>query len=100
LGLVWCLVIAWWSSRAARVERQTEVTRACDFSDDVSWLWERERRLYALRNQQFAQAFADANQGRMWVEDDDRRSHRTTMAAFTAAGVVGAAVWAFVVFVL
>lgn len=100
LGLVWCLVIAWWSSRAARVEKQTEVTRACDFSDDVSWFWERERRIYALRNQQFAQALADANRGRTWVEDDDRRSHRTAMAAFTVAGVLGAAVWAFVVFVL
>jgi hypothetical protein len=99
-GLLWCLVIAWWSSRAARVEKQTEVTRACDFSDDVSWFWERERRIYALRDQRFAQALADANRDRLWADDDDRRSHRTAMIAFTAAGVIGAAVWAYVVFVL
>jgi hypothetical protein len=99
-GLLWCLVIAWWSSRAARVEKQTEVTRACDFSDDVSWFWERERRIYALRDQRFAQALADANRDRLWADDDDRRSHRTAMTAFTAAGVIGAAVWAYVVFVL
>lgn len=98
--LLWCLVIAWWSSRAARVEKQTEVTLACDFSDDVSWFWERERRIYALRDQRFAQALADANRDRMWADDDDRRSHRTAMTAFTAAGAVGAAVWAYVVFVL
>jgi hypothetical protein len=99
-GLLWCLVIAWWSSRAARVEKQTEVTRACDFSDDVSWFWERERRIYALRDQRFAQALAEANRDRLWADDDDRRSHRTAMIAFTAAGVIGAAVWAYVVFVL
>ena len=100
LGLLWCLVVAWWSSRAARVEKQTEVTRACDFSDDVSWFFERERRIYALRNQHFAQALADANRGRLWVEDDDRRSHRAAMAAITGVSLVAAAVWAFVVFVL
>ena len=98
--VLWCLVIAWWSSRAARVEKQTEITRACDFSDDVSWFWERERRIYALREQRFAQALADANRSRMWADDDDRRSHRTALAVSTAAGVIGAAVWAYVVFVL
>jgi hypothetical protein len=98
--LLWCLVIAWWSSRAARVERQTEVTQACDFSDDVSCFWERERRIYALRNASFARAFADTNASRAWTDDDDRRSHRTFVTGLAAAGVVGAAVWVFVVFVL
>ena len=98
--LLWCLVIAWWSSRAARVERQTEVTRACDFSDDVSWFWERERRIYAMRDEHFARAFADANAGRVWTVDDDRRSHRIFTTGVATVGVVGAAVWAFVVFVL
>ena len=98
--LLWCLVIAWWSSRAVRVDKQTEVTLACDFSDDVSWFWERERRIYALRDERFARAFADANAGRVWTVDDDRRSHRIFTTGVTAVGVVGAAVWAFVVFVL
>lgn len=95
---VWCVVIAWWSSRAARVEKQTEITLACDFSDDVSWIWERERRLYALRSERFARAFADANAPRVWREDDDRRSSRILTASLTVAGVAAVVVWAVVVF--
>ena len=74
--LFWCVAIAWWSSRALRVDRQTEITIACDFSDDVSWIWERERRIYALRDEGFARAFAAANADRAWTADDDRRSSR------------------------
>ncbi len=94
---VWCIVIAWYSSRALRVEKQSDVTRSCDYSDDVSWVWERERRIYALRNERFAQAFAVANAARVWRSDDDRRSKRTATAIITAAGVMAAAVWAIVV---
>lgn len=98
--LLWCLVLAWWWTRAARVEKQTEVTLACDFSDDVSWFWERERRIYALRDERFARAFTDANAGRVWTADHDRRSHRIFTTGVAAAGIVAAAVWIFVVFVL
>ena len=98
LIFVWCVVIAWWSSRAARVDGQTEITLACDFSDDVSWVWERERRIYALRNERFARAFADANAHRVWSEADDRRSARLFTASMTVAGVVAVVVWAVVVF--
>ena len=96
--LAWCLAIAWWSSRNARVERQTEVTRACDFSDDVSRIWERERRIYALRNERFARAFADANAGRAWTRDDDRRSYRVWSAVLGVGLIVAAVIWAVVVF--
>ena len=95
---LWCVVIAWWSSRAARVEKQTDVTLACDFSDDVSWMWERERRIYALRNERFARAFADANASRVWTADDDRRSSRILTASLAVAGVAAAIAWAVVVF--
>jgi hypothetical protein len=95
--LVWCLVIAWYSSRSARVERQTEVTRACDYSDDVSWFWERERRIYAMSSERFARAFADANAERVWSTDDDQRSSRYRVAVYTTAAVAAVLVWAVVV---
>lgn len=95
--LVWCLVIAWYSSRASRVDKQTEVTRACDFSDDVSWFWERERRIYAMSDERFARAFAGANAERVWSTDDDQRSSRYRVAVYTAAGVAAVLVWAIVV---
>jgi hypothetical protein len=96
--LGWCVVIAWWSSRSLRVERQTDVTRACDFSDDVSRIWERERRIYALREERFARAFADANADRVWAEADDRRSSRILTASMAVAGVAAVVVWLVVVF--
>ena len=97
---VWTLAVTWWDTRVDRIEKQSDITRACDFSDDVSWFWERERRIYAMQNQSFAQALADANRDRVWNADDDRRSARRTRAGLALVGVVGAAVWAFVVFVL
>jgi hypothetical protein len=96
--LVWCVVIAWWSSRSVRVERQTEVTRSCDFSDDVSRIWERERRIYALSNELFARAFADANASRVWAREDDRRSSRIYSTSLAAGAVIAVVVWAVVVF--
>jgi hypothetical protein len=33
LIIVWCVVIAWYSSRALRVQKQSDVTKACDFGD-------------------------------------------------------------------
>ena len=96
--LVWCVAIAWWSSRSARVDRQTDVTRACDFSDDVSRIWERERRVYALRNERFARALADANATRVWTADDDRRSSRIFDVVLVGGLLAAAVVWAIVVF--
>jgi len=90
--ILWCLVISWYSSRALRVEKQSEVTQACDYSDDVSWLWERERRIYALRNERFARAFTSANASRSWSQNDDRRSHRLRGATYGVAAVVVAVV--------
>ena len=96
--LVWCVAIAWWSSRSVRVERQTEVTKACDFSDDVSRIWERERRIYALRNESFARAFADVNAGRVWTVEDDRRSSRVSGIVFAVGLAAAVVIWAVVVF--
>ena len=83
---VWSLVCAWEMTRADRVERQSDVTLACDFSDDVSWFFERERRIYALRNEGFARALAEANPDRVWTPADDKRSGRLSLV-FAVVGI-------------
>lgn len=85
--VLWCLVISWYSSRALRVEKQSEVTQACDYSDDVSWLFERERRVYGMRNERFARAFSAANNARGWSADDDRRSYWIRGVTYTVAAI-------------
>ena len=98
-GFAWCLFIAWVVSRSGRIEQQTEITRACDFSDDVSRLFERERHIYAIRDRTFFDAFAAANHGRVWSADDDARSSRRHVLAIIATvGAAAVAIWLWVVF--
>lgn len=59
-------------ARFLRVPPLTEVTRACDFSDNVGFPFGR-RRVYAIRNQTFAEAFTRANQDRIWTEAIQKR---------------------------
>ena len=94
---IWSLIQGWRSTRADRLEAQTDVTRSCDFSDDVSWLFDGERRIYSMRNEAFARAFTDANRDRLWTAADDARTSRRMLIGFVAAAAVGAAVWLFVV---
>ena len=75
VGFCWSVYVTWQSTRASRLEPRTEITRACDFSEDVSYFFEKERRIYAMRNEQFAQAFATLNAGRGWTEADQKRSN-------------------------
>ena len=93
---LWSIYCAWEMTRADRVERQSDVTIACDFSDDVSWFFERERRIYAMRNETFARALADANRDRVWTPADDKRSGRLSVVLLVVG--IGVAVWAAVVF--
>jgi hypothetical protein len=93
----WSLVGAWRSSRAHRIEKQTDVTLACDFSDDVSQLFEGERRIYKMRNREFAESFASLNRDRAWTEADDRRSSRHSLIILGVIVAVGAIIWAVVV---
>jgi len=93
---LWSIYCAWEMTRADRVEKQSHVTLACDFSDDVSWFFERERRIYAMSNETFARAFADANRDRVWTPVDDKRSGRLSVVFLVVA--IGLAVWAAVVF--
>ena len=59
-------------ARFLRVPALTEITRSCDFSDNLGYPFGR-RRLYAIRNGAFAAAFTRANQDRLWTEAIRRR---------------------------
>ena len=41
---VWSVFLMWQTTRASRLDPQTDVTRSCDFSEDVSEFFEPERR--------------------------------------------------------
>lgn len=97
LTMAWSLVAAWRASLHDRVEKQTEITLACDFSGDVSSLLEGHRRLYSIRNRAFAEAFAEANRKRLWTQDDDARSAKRRNAVFLAGVVIAVGVWLWVV---
>lgn len=94
---LWSVFAAWHATRPGRVEPQTDVTRACDFSDDVSQLFEEERRIYTMRDATFADAFYAANRDRNWTAADDARSSRRLAATLAVAGVAALAVWLWVV---
>jgi hypothetical protein len=63
-----CLIgYAWWDTRRYMVPRQTSVTLAFDFGPDLSDLLDRsQRRVYAMRDPAFAEAFTALNRDRVW----------------------------------
>jgi hypothetical protein len=73
-ALAWCVYILWESTARTRLESQTEITRSCDFSEDVSGFLEKERRIYAIRNKPFADRMAALNADRVWTAGDQTRS--------------------------
>jgi hypothetical protein len=92
-----CLIeYAWWDTRRYLVPRQTSVTLAFDFSPDVSDVLDRgERRIYAMRDQAFAEAFTALNRDRVWQPDPaaERAEMRVWIACavFLALGALAAA---------
>ena len=76
---VWSVFLMWQTTRASRLDPLTAIARACDFSEDVSYAWEKERRIYALQNREFAEAFGKLNADRVWTAADQSRSKRTSM---------------------
>jgi hypothetical protein len=54
------MLLTWREARFLRVPALTEITSAFDFSGNVDWPLGR-RRLYAIRNSAFADAFRKAN---------------------------------------
>jgi hypothetical protein len=69
-GIAWTIALAWWTTRPDRFPPVSEITSACDFSQDVSQLFERERHIYRIRNAQFADALATLNRDRVWTDAD------------------------------
>jgi hypothetical protein len=83
LGLI---VRALWETRRYMVPRQTSVTLAFDFSPDVSDLLDhRQRRVYAMRDPAFAEAFASLNRERIWSPDP--AGERAEMRVWIACAV-------------
>jgi hypothetical protein len=70
----WCLYPMWRTTAPSRLESQTEITQSCDFSQDVSGMLERERRIYALRDKAFADAMEAGNRDRVWTPEEQARS--------------------------
>ena len=90
------IVYGWWDTRRCMVPDQTSVTLAFDFSPDVSDLLDHEeRRVYAMRDGAFAEAFTALNRERIWQPDpaEDRAESRVWMACvvFLALGALVAA---------
>jgi hypothetical protein len=73
-ALAWCVFVLWSSTATSRLDPQTEITRSCDFSEDVSGFLENERRIYALRDKSFADRLAAMNADRVWTAGDQTRS--------------------------
>lgn len=78
-GMVWTIAVTWWMTRPARFEPVSDVTAAVAISDAVNQFLEGRRHLYGFRNEVFADAFARANQSRVWTERDQARSWRTSL---------------------
>ena len=79
-NMVWCTFLMWQTSRASRLDPLTNVTRSCDFSEDVSEFYENERRIYAMKNKTFAESFATLNRDRVWSTGDQSRSMKLSFA--------------------
>lgn len=76
------------TTRRYRVLPQTEITLACDYSDDVGSLVDGSRRVYSIRSGAFAEAFARLNRDRAWTDEHRRRA--LVPAALLIAAVAGA----------
>ena len=64
------IAYAWWDTRRCLVPRQTSVTLAFDFSPDISDVLDHsQRRVYAMRDTAFAEAFTALNRDRVWQPD-------------------------------
>lgn len=81
-------------ARFLRVPPLTEVTRACDFSDNLGFPFGR-RRLYAIRHPAFAEAFTRMNHDRLWTEAIRKRDAWVSGIAFVV--LIGAALIAWIV---
>jgi hypothetical protein len=87
-GIVWTVAVTWWMTRPNRFEPRSEVTSACAISHDLGQFFEGRRHIYAFRSQAFADAFARANQSRVWTERDQSRMWKKSLVATVLLVVV------------
>ena len=86
------IVIAAREARFLRVPPLTEITRACDFSDNVGYPFG-YRRFYAIRNVAFAEAFARANHNRLWTDEIRKRDDWISGIVFVVLVVAALIAW-------
>ncbi len=79
-------------ARFLRVPPLTEITRACDFSDNVGFPFGR-RRFYAIRNSAFADAFTRVNRDRLWTDAIRKRDERISGIVFVVLIVAALIAW-------
>ena len=79
-------------ARFLRVPPLTDITRACEFSDNVGFPFGR-RRFYAIRNAAFAEAFTRANQERLWTAAIRKRDEWIAGLAFVVLIAAALIVW-------
>lgn len=79
-------------ARFLRVPPLTEITSACDFSDNVGFPFGR-RRFYAIRNPAFAEAFSRANQDRLWTDAIRKRDEWISGIVFVGLIVAALIAW-------
>ena len=79
-------------ARFLRVPPLTDITSACDFSDNVGFPFGR-RRFYAIRNPAFAEAFSRANQHRLWTDAVRKRDDRISGIALAVVIVAAVIAW-------
>lgn len=84
LAIAWTLGLAWWTTRPDRFPRTSEITSACDFSQDVSSLFERERHIYRIRDGAFADDLSRLNSARVWTDADQKGTRWRALAGLAA----------------
>jgi len=90
------IIGAWWSFRYDRMPKQTDITRACDFSDNLGNIFIGQRRVFAIRNARFAEAFAAANRDRLLTDALRKRDERrNSIAAVGGLGLLVVVWWLF-----
>lgn len=80
------LRLSWGATTRLRIPEQSEITRAFDFSDDMSEGYRREKRIYAIRDASFAGAFRMLNRSVQRIPPSpptpaERRRGRAAVAA-------------------
>ena len=96
LNAIWCAFASWWSTRYNRVPAMTEITRACDFSDNLGNFVVGERHTYAIRNAAFAAEFKAANAHRSFTIADLHRARRKQAVWSTVFLLAIVCSWLFV----